>query len=122
MCVSVCVVLWQPQLCLPQSLWQFPLLDASSLHVAVITISFDERRVGEQRRSKRKIEREGRICEQGMEGGGGVGCGVTGAVGGVASVSGTTLIEIFLSTNKARQTLCNFKYFLTLSPGQMWCL
>lgn len=51
-----------------------------------------------------------------------VGCGVTGAVGGVASVSGTTLIEIFLSTNKARQTLCNFKYFLTLSPGQMWCL
>lgn len=55
-------------------------------------------------------------------GGGEVGCGVTGAVGGVASVSGTTLIEIFLSTNKARQTLCNFKYFLTLSPGQMWCL
>lgn len=54
--------------------------------------------------------------------GGGVLCGVTGAVGGVASVSGTTLIEIFLSTNKARQTLCNFKYFLTLSPGQMWCL
>lgn len=44
-----------------------------------------------------------------------MGCGVTGAVGGVASVSGTTLIEIFLSTNKARQTLCNFKYFLTLS-------
>lgn len=72
MCVFVCVwVLWQPQLCLPQSLWQFPLLDASSLHVAVITISFDERRVGEQRRSKRKIAREGRICEQGMEGGGG---------------------------------------------------
>lgn len=68
--MTVCVCIYD--VCVCQPLWQFPLSYASSsLHVAVITISFDEQVKWEQEAKERKgkyIEsRDGCGVGMGME-------------------------------------------------------